>query len=210
MLVADDTEVAAEPAPKRALHKMTHDEAWEFVIKHKNAIYWAIKRFCPARTRLLMGVTKSDLAQSVMIIVTKRLIDNGYPEGLAATTYLVNSARWYVLARFTRYMRTKPKLDNYSIHLFKHLVWLQTHPRHPLFRLEKWDASDVLRDIIRTLKPRLQVILTLRFGLFHVEQQTLEQIGKYMGLTKERVRQLESDALAKVCDKLKIPLSDLI
>ena len=56
-------------------------------------------------------------------------------------------------------------------------------------------------DIIRwmkILKPNEQKVLVMRFGLDGDEPHTLEEIGKVFGLTRERVRQIEAGALAKL------------
>jgi RNA polymerase primary sigma factor/RNA polymerase nonessential primary-like sigma factor len=56
-------------------------------------------------------------------------------------------------------------------------------------------------DIVRwmkILKPNEQKVLIMRFGLDGDEPHTLEEIGKVFGLTRERVRQIEAGALAKL------------
>ncbi len=71
------------------------------------------------------------------------------------------------------------------------------------------DASNApfIRSLLEKLDEREQKILELRFGLDGYEgpQRTFKQIGKIIGLTRERVRQLEHKALAdlkEVCDTL--------
>jgi len=49
-----------------------------------------------------------------------------------------------------------------------------------------------------TLSETEKTILTLRFGLEDVEPQTLDTIGKQFGVTRERIRQIESKALEKL------------
>ena len=51
---------------------------------------------------------------------------------------------------------------------------------------------------VQTLNPRMQQVLALRFGLNGHVPQTLEQVGSQMGITRERVRQLESRALREL------------
>jgi hypothetical protein len=48
------------------------------------------------------------------------------------------------------------------------------------------------------LSDRERVILVSRFGLEGVREKTLRQLGEELGITKERVRQLESRARAKL------------
>ena len=52
--------------------------------------------------------------------------------------------------------------------------------------------------LIGGLTPREQLILRLRYGLSGEEEHTLEQIGQSLGLSRERVRQLEARALKKL------------
>jgi RNA polymerase primary sigma factor/RNA polymerase nonessential primary-like sigma factor len=51
---------------------------------------------------------------------------------------------------------------------------------------------------MKILKPNEQKVLVMRFGLDGDEPHTLEEIGKVFGLTRERVRQIEAGALAKL------------
>ena len=51
-------------------------------------------------------------------------------------------------------------------------------------------------------------ILVRRFGLDGEEEQTLEEIGQHFGITRERIRQLQNAALAKVHQMLDCLESD--
>ena len=72
------------------------------------------------------------------------------------------------------------------------------------------DASNepILRALLEKLEPRSRRILELRFGLdgWDGPQRTYKEIGKEVGLTRERVRQLEKKALAE----LKTVAEDLV
>ncbi|MFI6628877.1 RNA polymerase sigma factor [Nonomuraea fuscirosea] len=58
--------------------------------------------------------------------------------------------------------------------------------------------GDQLRGVLDNLSPRESKIMALRFGLVDGKPHTLDEIGKYLGLTRERIRQLEKESLSKL------------
>ena len=65
--------------------------------------------------------------------------------------------------------------------------------------------NDDLRQVLILLDkmdPREASVLRMRFGLNDEEPKTLKEIGETLGLTRERVRQIASEALAKLSDNL--------
>lgn len=60
------------------------------------------------------------------------------------------------------------------------------------------DELKAVRALIEHLEPREKVILQMRFGLADGEPHTLKEIGDSMDLTRERVRQIEAEALDKL------------
>jgi RNA polymerase primary sigma factor len=61
--------------------------------------------------------------------------------------------------------------------------------------LLKKEMSDVLDDV---LTERERIVLQLRFGLGNGHQYPLEKVGEHLGVTRERVRQIEAEALRKL------------
>ena len=59
------------------------------------------------------------------------------------------------------------------------------------------DLAKALR-LLEEIEPRDARVLNLRFGLNGFEPLTLKEIGVELGLTRERVRQIQRDALAKL------------
>jgi len=57
---------------------------------------------------------------------------------------------------------------------------------------------DVLMDILSELPPREVKILQMRYGLLDGQTYTLEEVGKKLGVTRERVRQIEAQALSRL------------
>jgi RNA polymerase primary sigma factor len=55
-----------------------------------------------------------------------------------------------------------------------------------------------LADALQALNPRMRLVLARRFGLDGQTPQTLEEVGHSLGITRERVRQLESRALREL------------
>jgi len=55
-----------------------------------------------------------------------------------------------------------------------------------------------LRDVLHSLPPREVRILQLRYGLHDGQSYTLEEVGRKMGVTRERVRQIEAQALSRL------------
>jgi len=68
----------------------------------------------------------------------------------------------------------------------------------PAFTASRQQLRDVLNEVLDTLSPREVRILQLRFGLVDGYNYTLEEVGRKFGVTRERVRQIESQALGRL------------
>ncbi len=69
-------------------------------------------------------------------------------------------------------------------------------------RLIELEVAAAIDGILRGLEPREELIVRCRFGFADGPPMTLEEIGKALGLTRERVRQIESKALAELAHQL--------
>ncbi len=70
--------------------------------------------------------------------------------------------------------------------------------RTPYEALEEKTLLAMLNDLLDRLEPRQRRILSCRFGLDGGGEKTLEEIGEKFGLTRERIRQLQNEALSKL------------
>ncbi|MEO6181546.1 MAG: sigma-70 family RNA polymerase sigma factor [Verrucomicrobiota bacterium] len=72
----------------------------------------------------------------------------------------------------------------------------------PYRQLEEKADTFLIHEVLPTLEPREQEILRNRFGFDGKDEQTLEEIGKKFGVTRERIRQIQEIALMKLRQKI--------
>ena len=58
--------------------------------------------------------------------------------------------------------------------------------------------KEQVQDLLGTLSDREQKIIRMRFGLDNGKSHTLEEVGQEFAVTRERIRQIEAKALAKL------------
>ena len=58
--------------------------------------------------------------------------------------------------------------------------------------------KEQLVEVLKTLTPREEKVLRLRFGIEDGRTRTLEEVGKEFNVTRERIRQIEAKALRKL------------
>jgi RNA polymerase primary sigma factor len=72
----------------------------------------------------------------------------------------------------------------------------------PFDRIVTETDTQLLHDILETLTPREKAILTMRFGLDTGEPKTLEEVGQQFNVTRERIRQIQEQALKQMRVKM--------
>jgi len=58
--------------------------------------------------------------------------------------------------------------------------------------------KEEVREVLNTLEPRERAVIILRYGLNDGKPKTLEEIGEALGVTRERIRQLELRAIGEL------------
>jgi RNA polymerase primary sigma factor len=68
----------------------------------------------------------------------------------------------------------------------------------PYSDAERNEISDQILMILKTLTPKEEKVIRMRFGIGVERDHTLEEVGRYLSITRERVRQIEAKALRKL------------
>lgn len=68
----------------------------------------------------------------------------------------------------------------------------------PFSDAERVEMSEHIQRVLRTLTEKEEKVIRMRFGIGTERDHTLEEVGKYLSITRERVRQIEAKALRKL------------
>lgn len=81
----------------------------------------------------------------------------------------------------------------------------------PLDHTEAKETREEIERALHSLTPREEKVLRMRFGIGEARDYSLEEIGRQLSVTRERVRQIERDALRKLrLGKVRIRLKTLV
>ena len=68
----------------------------------------------------------------------------------------------------------------------------------PYSDAEKTETSVQIQQVLKTLTPKEEMVIRMRFGIGADRDHTLEEVGRHLSITRERVRQIEAKALRKL------------
>jgi RNA polymerase primary sigma factor len=77
-----------------------------------------------------------------------------------------------------------------------------THAAAPFDHIVEASDNALVKEVFATLPARERKILNMRFGLEDDKPRTLEEIGEHFGLTRERIRQIQNEALKRLRAKV--------
>ncbi len=68
----------------------------------------------------------------------------------------------------------------------------------PYSDAERNEISEQMQQVLKTLTPKEERVIRMRFGIGADRDHTLEEVGRHLSITRERVRQIEAKALRKL------------
>ncbi|MEW6162531.1 MAG: sigma-70 family RNA polymerase sigma factor [Nitrospirota bacterium] len=68
----------------------------------------------------------------------------------------------------------------------------------PYSDAERIETSEHIQGVLKTLTPKEEKVIRMRFGIGMDRDHTLEEVGRHLSITRERVRQIEAKALRKL------------
>lgn len=69
---------------------------------------------------------------------------------------------------------------------------------NPLQFTEKQAFREEVNNILQTLTPREETVIRMRLGFDDNRAKTLEEVGRELGVTRERIRQIETKAIRRL------------
>lgn len=150
-----------------------------------------------AKKRMSPGHSFFELVSDGNISLLKAIEKFDYARGNKFSTY----ATWAIVKNFARSIPTEYKhQDRFRTSHDELFAASEEHRANPMLdEAQQAEREKSIRKILRRLDEREQKIVISRFGLDHSrEPLTLKELGAEMGVTKERVRQIEVRALNKL------------
>ena len=139
---------------------------------------------------------------------TSRLIDelgrNPTPEEVARMLGLPKR-KLPIIKKAIQIYNSAPQTDQSDAGWSLGEMVIDDRMRTPDDELLENDVMKRVMEMMQDLEPREATVLQMRFGLGQTEPHTLKEIGQQLGLTRERVRQIETEALRKLGDGLRDP-----
>lgn len=107
-----------------------------------------------------------------------------------------------IIKKAIRVYNAAPQTDHAEAGFSLDEMLMDSNTKTPDTEMVEEDDLKHVMHLLDTLDKREATVLRMRFGLDEEEPKTLKEIGERLGLTRERVRQIESEALAKLSESM--------
>jgi RNA polymerase primary sigma factor len=109
-----------------------------------------------------------------------------------------------IIKKAIRIQNSAPQSDQTDSGWSLDEMLMDGHTKTPDAEMVEADDLHHVLELLDKMDKREATVLRMRFGLDDEEPKTLKEIGECLGLTRERVRQIESEALSKLSEYMQI------
>jgi RNA polymerase primary sigma factor len=107
-----------------------------------------------------------------------------------------------IIKKAIRIYNSAPQTDQQDAGWSIDEMLMDSRAKTPDNEMVETDDMKQVMQLLDKMDKREATVLRMRFGLDDEQPKTLKEIGECLGLTRERVRQIESEALAKLSESL--------